>query len=72
MEKHEKFRRLAEKRVNRALKDIRLVGNLSNRATYDFTEEEVLKICEALENEVQTLRSRFNKVEENIEPLFQL
>jgi len=36
--KRENFVRLAEGRVNRALKDIRLIGNLSNRSAYSYSD----------------------------------
>ena len=44
-----KFVVLAEKRVTRALKDIRLIGNLSNRSNYKYAEEDARKICKALD-----------------------
>lgn len=56
---HDKFRRLAESRVNRALNDIRLIGNLSNRNNYDFTSEEVEKIFRALDSELKQVKARF-------------
>lgn len=56
---HDRFRRLAEARVNRAINDIRLIGNLSNRNNYDFTAEEVEKIFRMLDGEVKKARSRF-------------
>ena len=43
-DKHGKFVELATKRVNKALDQIRLVGNLSNRMTYEYSEEEAKKI----------------------------
>jgi hypothetical protein len=55
----EKFVELAQKRVSRALKDIQLVGNLSNRSNYDYTEEDVTKILRALADEVSTCRKKF-------------
>lgn len=58
--KREKFVRLAEGRVNRALKDIRLVGNLSNRSAYSYTPEDVKKIFRALQRELEIARSRFD------------
>ncbi len=45
MEKRQKFVELAEARVNRAIKDIRLIGNLSNRSAYDFSEDDVRKMA---------------------------
>ena len=39
--KREKFIRLAENRTNKALDMIRLIGNLSNKAVYDYSEDDV-------------------------------
>jgi len=58
-EKRERFVRLAVKRVNRAIRDIRLIGNLSNRAVYEYTEEDSRKIVRALQKEVENVRARF-------------
>lgn len=54
-----KFVEIANNRVNRALNDIRLIGNLSNRSAYEFTEEDVKKIVRALNREIDTMRGRF-------------
>lgn len=59
--RREKFIELAEKRVNRALKDIRLIGNLSNRSAYEFTDEDVKKIFRALQKEIDWSKSRFSE-----------
>ncbi len=58
-EKLEKFERLAERRVNEAMKKIRLIGNLANRNNYEYTEKHAKKIIDALEAELRTLKSRF-------------
>jgi ubiquinone/menaquinone biosynthesis C-methylase UbiE len=39
--KREKFVELAEARVSRTMKDIRLIGNLSNRAAYNYLPKSV-------------------------------
>ena len=57
--KRERFVRLAVKRVNRAIKDIRLIGNLSNRSVYEFSEDDSRKITKALQKELETLKARF-------------
>lgn len=59
-DKREKFKELAEKRVNRAIKDIRLVGNLANRNNYSYTDQDSTKICAALESEIKSLRAKFS------------
>jgi hypothetical protein len=56
-----KFVELANKRVSRALKAIQLIGNLSNRSNYDYTEEDVTKIFKALEDEMTDCRKRFDR-----------
>ena len=59
--KHAKFRELAEKRTNKALETVRLIGNLSNRQTYVYEEAEVRKIVKALRDAVSEAESRFGK-----------
>ena len=58
--KRDKFVRLAEARTNKALDQIRLIGNLSDRSTYDFAEEDINKIFNTLEKEIKSARSKFN------------
>lgn len=55
----ERFVNLAEKRVKRTIKDIRLIGNLSNRSNYSYTDEDVRKILKTLENELANMKRRF-------------
>lgn len=57
--RRDNFVRLANNRVNRAIRDIRLIGNLSNRATYAHTEDDVRKILKVLQREVDAIRVRF-------------
>ncbi|GFM91117.1 hypothetical protein [Pseudomonas cichorii] len=62
-DKREKFVRLAEQRVNRALNDIRLIGNLSNRNAYSFADDDVKKMFKALQKELDQAKSRFTDSE---------
>ncbi len=57
--KQSKFKELAEKRVNKALDSIRLVGNLSNRQTYAYDDAQVRKIMKALRDAVGEVETRF-------------
>lgn len=59
-DKQSKFVEIAEKRVTRLLKDIRLIGNLSNRNNYTYAAEDVAKIFSAIESELKTSRKRFD------------
>lgn len=58
--KADKFRRLAESRVNKAISSIRSVGKLSNKSHYEFTDSEVRKIFAALKNELDDARAGFD------------
>jgi len=57
--KRENFVRLAEARVTRAIESLRVIGNLSNRSNYEYTEEDVNKIITTLQNELKTLKGQF-------------
>lgn len=59
-EKAENFIRIGGRRVANALEAIRRLKNLSNRATYEYTPEQVEKICGALEAEAAALRQAFS------------
>ena len=52
-DKRGKFKKLAESRVNRAIKDLRLIGNLSNRSAYEFEDEDIRKIFRVLHKELE-------------------
>ena len=58
-EKKMKFRELAEKRVNNALKNIQLIGNLSNTRAYDYDDEDVKKMFKILKEEISIAESKF-------------
>lgn len=57
--KRERFIRVAESRTNKAINMIRLIGNCASKNNYDYTEKEVQKIFNALENEIKLCKSQF-------------
>lgn len=57
-----KFRTLAEKRVSRAIRAIRLVGNLSRRGSFEYTDAEVEKMFKAMHVELDEAIARFSPV----------
>ncbi|MEH7026148.1 hypothetical protein [Bacillus wiedmannii] len=61
--KLQKFEELGEKRMNEAIKKIRLISNLANRNNYDYTDEHVKAIISTLESEIQLLKTKFRKEE---------
>jgi ABC-type Fe3+-hydroxamate transport system substrate-binding protein len=58
-DKRKKFIDLAEARVNRAIKDIRLIGNLANKASYEYDDDDAKEIFRALQKELDAAKSRF-------------
>lgn len=65
-----RFKRLAENRVNKAIRMLRLVGNLSNRNNYDFEDDQVKKIVDALTAEVHGIKRRFQEALDKQESRF--
>lgn len=57
--RRERFVVLAEKRVTRAIKDLRLIGNLANKSNYEYEDRDVDKILRTLEIELRALKRRF-------------
>ncbi|CAN7653889.1 hypothetical protein [Rhizobium sp. LjRoot254] len=58
-DKRDKFVELAEARVNRAIKDVRLIGNLANRGAYAYDDDDVKKIFRAMQKELDAAKARF-------------
>jgi len=71
-DKSAKFVELANKRVNRAIKDLKLVANLSNRRNYQYTEDQARKIIKVLQQEVELVKQSFLTNDENDRDIFKL
>ena len=57
--KEDRFRRVAEARVNKTIKMMRLLGNCSNNAVYAFSPEQIEQIFETLQFELRQARKRY-------------
>lgn len=76
--KSERFCRVAEARVNKIIKMMRLLGNCADRKVYAFSPEQVEQIFETLQFElkqarkryIQTERKRFSLSEERIDNIY--
>ncbi len=55
----EKFIRLATYRTNLVLEKLRILGNLSNKTNYDYTDEDVNKIFAAVDSQLRITKARF-------------
>ena len=58
-EKEKKFIKLAEQRTNKVLKAIEVLSHCSNTYTYEYTDEQVKKIFNAIEEELKIAKSKF-------------
>ncbi len=63
--KHEKFKRIAKKRVDNAANQIRLIGNLSSRVNYVYTAEDVEQITSYLKKCLEDMEARFSTKKED-------
>lgn len=62
--KADKFKRLAESRVNKALDALATVRSLANKNNYEFTDEQSAKIMGALEGGLTQVGDAFKGKEE--------
>ena len=61
--KRDKFVRLAEARTNKIIDMLQLLGNCSNSNVYDYTQQDVDKIFNAIESEVREAKKKFSRME---------
>ena len=57
--KSDKFKELAENRVRKALKLLKLIGNLANKTHYEYGTQEANKIISVLRSEIKNIETRF-------------
>lgn len=63
--KEKKFKELAEIRVNRALNDLKLIGNLGNKFRYSSTPDQRKKIINSIKAAVKEMENNLtNQTEE--------
>ena len=57
--KADRFRRLIEARVNKAIKMIRLIGNCSKENVYEYSPEQVSQVFDVLQDELNQARLKY-------------
>lgn len=70
--KRTKFVELAEARVNRALKQLELIGNLANKSNYDYDKSDYKKIFRVIDEEVKSMKRKFIDADEGNRTKFKL
>ena len=63
--KNERFVRIAEARTNKIIDMIGLLGNCSNKATYDYSKDDVKKIFAAIDTELKAAKAKFDSSSED-------
>ena len=58
--RHEKFIRLATFRTNAVLEKLRLLGNLSSKTNYEYSEEEISKIFSAIDVQLKSVKALYS------------
>lgn len=56
----ERFKRIATLRTNAVLYKLRLLGNLSNKSRYSYSQEDINKIISAINRQLRELKAKFN------------
>ena len=57
--KHDRFKRVATKRVNDILSKIDTLSNLSNKSAYNYTEDDISKMYRAIELKLKESKLSF-------------
>tara|TARA_Y200000002_G_C22430957_1_gene557985 strand:- start:395 stop:616 length:222 start_codon:yes stop_codon:yes gene_type:complete len=57
--KSDKFKTLANARVNKVIKLMRLIGNLANKSHYEYTNKQSKQITDALQSELNLIKTKF-------------
>ena len=58
--KQQNFKRIAENRTNKIIDMISLLANLSNTSFYEYSDEQINAIFDAIQNELDKTREKFN------------
>ena len=59
-EKRKRFKRLAAQRTEKVLQKLHVLGNCSNRSSYEYSEEDINKIFSEIDKAIKNAKSRFN------------
>jgi hypothetical protein len=63
--KTEAFRRIAERRTERVLRSLRLLGQCSNRRSYEYNDEQINKIFREIRSAVRHAEQSFQNNRKN-------
>ena len=55
-----RFKRVAQRRTGHILNSLRVLGNCSNKSSYQYSEEDVSKIFRAIDEQLRITKTRFH------------
>lgn len=58
--RRQRFKRLANRRVNKVLNQLRVLGNLANKSYYDYSEDDVNKMFRAVDAQLKAVKGKFH------------
>lgn len=70
--KKENFKRIAENRTNKIIDLISSLGNLSNSSYYEYTDEQIKSIFDAIQKELNKQKKKFEQKEHSKNKRFRL
>lgn len=70
--KREKFVRLAENRTNKIIDTLKLLGNCSNTSVYEYNQNDVDKIFNTIQSQLNETKKRFIKNSDSKNKKFKL
>ncbi len=62
----ERFKVVAENRTNKILNDLRILSHCSNKALYEFSDEEIERIFKAVDDAVTEAKTKFKGKEKKL------
>ena len=62
--KRERFKRIAENRTNKIINMIDLLGNCSNKNNYEYTDDDIKNIFNAIESSLKMSKMKFIEKQE--------
>lgn len=62
--KRERFKRIAENRTNKIINMIDLLGNCANKNNYEYTDEDIKIIFNAIESSLKMSKMKFAEKQE--------
>ncbi len=62
--KRERFKRIAENRTNKIINMIDLLGNCANKNNYEYTDEDIKSIFNAIESSLKMSKMKFAEKQE--------